>query len=318
MASERAKSLARAGYGHLARRPAVARRTFSDAIARMAWKYLSRPAGEDADREVWATAWNEIVRRPILVEDELGTKLILWPGHNEQVYAPGAEPYESDEIAFLRSTVQPGMTTFDVGANIGYHTLLLARLVAGGGVVHAFEPEPENFGRLDAHVTLNRLENVVLNQAGACAVQGPVTLHLFPEGFNAWHSLRPLELPNPYNPGATVATEREVTVDGITLDGYCADRGVERIDLLQLDVEGAELEVLEGASGLLDAGAIERVLFEVSVPQLEAHGHPPAEIFERLATAGFTCHPLAPGGGLGEPAAQPTGTWANYAALREG
>src|SRR5687768_13436595 len=125
MATERGKSLARAAYAGIARRPAIARRRFSDAIARMAWKYASRPAGEHADREVWATAWNEIVQRPIVVEDDLGTKLILWPGHNEQVYVPGANPYESDELAYCRATLKPGMTAFDVGANIGYYTLLL-------------------------------------------------------------------------------------------------------------------------------------------------------------------------------------------------
>ena len=101
----------------------------------------------------------------------------------------------------------------------------------------------------------------------------------------------------------------------MSLDGYCTEHGIERIDLLKLDVEGAELETLEGAAQLLVDGRIRCVLFEVSRAMVEGMGHEPAEIFQLLRGVGLAIHELADDGTLRAAPERPTRNFQNFVAL---
>ncbi len=124
----------------------------------------------------------------------------------------------------------------DGGANVGVAALwFLAH--HPGATLHAFEPEPRNFGYLSANV--GSLPGVTVNQAAIGAAPGSVELHLAEHG--AVHSVKDVAV-----------GQRTVSVECVTLADYLERHGVTRVDLLKLDVEGSEADVVEGLGDRLD------------------------------------------------------------------
>jgi hypothetical protein len=146
--------------------------------------------------------------------------------------------------------------------------------------------------------------------------EGTAELHLFGGGRNALHSLGDVRLDDPTLDDAAARPEAAVAVATLTLDGYCARHGVERVDFLKIDVEGAELDVLLGAQALLKDRRVGIVQFEVSRPQVESFGHTPDAVFALLAGAGFSAYAFGPGGAL-MPASTADQMYANYIAVAD-
>lgn len=151
---------------------------------------------------------------------------------------------EVEQSRCLTNLLRAGQVFFDVGANVGFYSLLGARLVGRGGRVIAFEPMPRNLAFLYRHVRLNRAENVTILPLACAEV---LSTELFIAGKN--HALGRLEGSSceperspPQSPGLLVAT--------ISLDAAAGELGL-RPDVIKIDVEGAELRVLEGAAHIL-------------------------------------------------------------------
>jgi len=234
--------------------------------------------------------WEQGVRLPIVFEDSRRLRYVLHPGENAGVYLANDGNYEIGETLLCERFLRPGMTAFDVGANIGLYTLLFARHVGLSGDVHAFEPDRENLRRLRTNIALNESENVRVVPAALYSTPGTVTLNVFPTHLNAWHSLGRPRLPDPFHPGRTAEPIAERSVEATTLDEYCDSHQVDRIDLLKIDVEGAELDVIRGGAALLEAKRVGVILFEVSLPQLRAVGHTPADVFGELGKYGYSSY----------------------------
>ena len=232
------------------------------------------------------------MRLPVVFKDSRGLRYVLNPGENAGVYLANGGNYEVRETRFCERILRHGMTAFDVGANIGLYTLLFARCVGVDGAVHAFEPDPENLRRLRVNLVLNELENVRVTPSAVYSEPGTVTLYKFPPSLNAWHSLGRPTLPDPFHPGRTTSPVAEQRVEATTLDTHCDRHGIERIDLLKIDVEGAELDVLRGGRNLLGARRVGVILFEVSLPQTTALGRAPADVFGELESYGYRSYEL--------------------------
>lgn len=239
---------------------------------------------------------DRVLRRPIVYTDDRKLRYILFPGENARVYLEHGGNYEVGETTYCERTIEPGWTVVDVGANIGLYTLLFAQLAGPDGQVHAFEPEPENHRRLLVNLALNEASNVSARQEALAAVPGTRTLNVYDHSLNAWHSFGRASLPDPFAPGHTAEPSHTLDVTTTMLDSYCAEKAIDSVDFLKIDVEGAELDVLHGAAKLLARGAVGIILFEVSRPQVEALGHRPREIFELLAGYGYSCSRLDAGG----------------------
>lgn len=143
------------------------------------------------------------------------------------------------EVAVQRAMsglVKPGMTFWDVGANIGFFTILASRLVTDAGRVDAFEPMPENRERLHAALEANGCRNVTVHDCAVSAAAGETILYSH-ESSAMW-SLLPT---GDGNEGIAVHCE--------TLDAVAGS--VPAPDVIKIDVEGAELDALRGARGLL-------------------------------------------------------------------
>jgi FkbM family methyltransferase len=257
---------------------------------------------------------DRIIRRPIVFTDSRGLRYVLHPGENAGVYIAAGGNYEIAETRFCEEHLCPGATVLDVGANIGLYALLCGRLAGPTGLVHAFEPEALNASRLRENIALNGLGNVQVFEVAAYSHPGTVELNVFAPSFNSWHSIGRPKLPDPRDATKVVDPVSTRTVTATTLDDHCAKHGLQTIDLLKIDVEGAELDVLAGAQALLAERVVRSLLFEVSLPQIEALGHEPGAVFELLAGAGYRCRRLLPDGSPGETVERAVERYANYVA----
>jgi FkbM family methyltransferase len=146
---------------------------------------------------------------------------------------------------------------FDVGANEG-QTVETIKVNWPGAAIHAFEPGPETFARLQHHAS--RFEGVTLNNAAVGSATG--TLTLIENSQSEMSSFLPL------GPSGWGAELRRTPVQVVTLDDYCARHGVDVIDVLKCDTQGYELEVFRGADRLMSEGRIRLVYFEVTFNDL--------------------------------------------------
>jgi FkbM family methyltransferase len=141
--------------------------------------------------------------------------------------------YEREQTRFFRDRVRPGMTVLDVGAHVGYYTLLSARLVGTSGRVVAFEPQPRNCAFLRGHVTANGLANVRVEEAAVADASG----------------FAPFQAGTGTGTGH-LAESGSLAVRTIRLDEFCRDHEVSPA-VMKIDVEGAELSVLSGAAATI-------------------------------------------------------------------
>lgn len=180
-----------------------------------------------------------------------------------------------DDIGALLHNV-PRQIVFDVGANTGQSVANFRRLLPDS-TLHSFEPGRVAFRELDA--ATRGLRNVHLVNAAVGSTSGRLTLIE-----NEYSDMSSFLRPSSASWGAIVAeTEVEVT----TLDSYCADQGIQRIDLLKIDTQGYELEVLRGATGMLDAGRVGLVFLEVTFCDMYEDLPPFDVLYRFLLDKGF-------------------------------
>jgi FkbM family methyltransferase len=176
---------------------------------------------------------------PVITGPLKGARIILGSlageGGGSSVYLNGVEP---EQTAVFVETLKSAQVCFDVGASVGYYTLLASRLVGPSGRVVSFEPEPRNVAYLYRHMTLNKVNNVIV-VPGACSNR--TTIVKFTSGKNPaeGHIVDSNDGRSQESPCETIALS--TTIDAIT-----QHLGLHP-NLIKIDVEGAELLVLHGA-----------------------------------------------------------------------
>jgi len=180
------------------------------------------------------------------------------------------------------------MHVVDVGAHHGYYTLLASGKVGNQGKVLAIEPSPRERERLNLHLRINRCWNVEVESYALGETEGTAELNLVLGSENGCNSLR--------KPDGAQEIEM-VPVSVRPLDRVLEERDFTRIDLLKLDVEGAELSVLRGAGNLLRQRPRPVILAEVYDIRTSPWGYPAKNIISLLSANGFHWfRPLADGG----------------------
>jgi FkbM family methyltransferase len=229
-------------------------------------------------RAAYEFAYGLLVSRdPVAVQCE-GSWIYVDPRDvGVSLYLMTEQVYEPQLTELLKRILEPGMTVVDGGANVGYFTLLCARLVGQEGRVYAFEPEPRNFGLLRKSVERNRADNVVLTQGALSDRRGQEKLYLDRSNFGE-PSLRQANVTEPV--GA-------VDVETLSLDDFLASQNEPRVDLIKLDTQGAEGLVLAGAARLLDEGAPRIVVMEFAPWGLRNMGTDPLDLLRDLRDRGF-------------------------------
>jgi FkbM family methyltransferase len=187
--------------------------------------------------------------------------------------------WEPGEMSEFRRLIRPGDTVIDVGANVGWYTLLASSLVGPTGRVIAFEPAPESVSLLRKSVAVNRLANVSVEAKALSDRPGTLTLHL--HGINrAGHSIHGM-------PGEVGFVE----VESVPLDDrLSAVPGA--IGLVKIDVEGAEGLVLAGMRETLRTRAPRALIVEFTPTGIRRTGLDPADVLHGLLAAGYRVRTL--------------------------
>jgi len=178
--------------------------------------------------------------------------------------------YEPNTTRIIRSLLQPSMRAIDIGAHIGYYTLLMAQAVGPKGHVYAFEPDQSVLRLLRKNVEVNEYETIVTIMPKAVSSHsGKAKFHkssLYAEVFNS---------------------TKAVSVDTISLDGFFSAEGYPRIDIIKMDIEGAEEAALEGMNGLSKRNPQLKLIVEFNPSRMRRTGAKRKEFFDKLQKLGF-------------------------------
>jgi FkbM family methyltransferase len=195
--------------------------------------------------------------------------------------------FEDAEALFFQHYLRPGMTVLDIGAHHGFYSLTASKAVHPKGQIHSFEPSPRERAQLQRSLRLNRCTNVTIHSNALGANPGKATLFLVQGEQDGCNSLR-----QPDGVSGTISVE----VDVVPLDDLLNAQGMSKVDFIKMDVEGAELSVLQGASKFLNTSPRPVILAEVSDLRTKAWGYHASEILTFLEQKGFCWfQPIAQG-----------------------
>ena len=177
--------------------------------------------------------------------------------------------YERQETRLVKRLVKPGQVFVDVGAHIGYYSVMASELVGLNGRVYCFEPNTENYCTLKANT--DGLTNCTLYKVALSNHPGPAKLYL-----------------NKDNSG----DHRMFSVDGreyIEIDAMCLDDfgAIPKAHFMKIDVQGSECRVLRGATKLIENSPHLQMLIEYSPNHLREAGASPGRLIAMLLDAGF-------------------------------
>jgi FkbM family methyltransferase len=207
-------------------------------------------------------------------------RLDLREGIDFSIYLLGA--FERSTAKAIRRTVRPGMIAFDIGANIGAHTLGLARLVGASGKVYAFEPTVYAFGKLRQNLALNpELQSRVI--AEQVMLTDRTDLPVEAEIYSSWPLFENRDGLHPKHLGRPEST---LGSRAVRLDGYVEAASIKRIDFIKLDVDGFECHVLGGGMAALKTFR-PVILMELSPYVLAERGRSLEELQDILRLAGY-------------------------------
>jgi FkbM family methyltransferase len=189
------------------------------------------------------TLLGKILRLPLaLLPRETEVRILRGPLRGKKwivgasSHACWAGTYEVDRLNAFAEAISPTSTVYDIGANVGIYSLLASMKVGLSAKVYAFEPLERNLRYLRRHMTLNQVQNCIILEAAVSNTEG---------------KLRFSSAPWEYSMGR-LSKDGEIEVSSVTLDNCIyGERRLSPPDIVKIDVEGAELEVLEGASKTL-------------------------------------------------------------------
>lgn len=223
---------------------------------------------------LWARDWLD-AHAPVFVPLYGGKMVLDGSGLiSLSVFLTGS--FEEEDESRFRALLRPGMTVLDVGANLGLYTLLSAVAVGPGGTVHAFEPVPRLFDYLSAGVRRSRLKNVRLNRVAISDTIGTVPMYLSDAKNTGLHSLAPSK-----------RRPAEIRVESTTLAAYIRENGVAGVDVMKIDIEGAELLAFRGAGDLLVGDSAPIIQAELCDEHCEPFGYQTPELKAHLLKFGY-------------------------------
>ena len=254
------------------------------ALARIAYQSIARA------RKVCGLGHEVVARR-----GGLYWKLDLREGIDLAIFLFGA--FERATVAACRRHLRPGDIALDIGANIGSHTLHLARDVGPHGRVFAFEPTTFAYRKL--------LENIAMNPDVASRITaeqimlvGPGASRLEPELYSSW-PLTSDERVHAEHRGRLMST---TGARAVSLDAYLLSARVPSLALIKLDVDGHECSVLRGAAGTI-ARFRPRIIMEIAPYVLREVGHELGDLVQLVGSLGYTFRNQTTGAALPRDAA---------------
>jgi len=188
--------------------------------------------------------------------------------------------HEKATTDLFKKIVKPGNIVVDLGANIGYFTLLAAKLVGQAGKVYAFEPEPKNFKYLSKNIELNNYHYAAVFQKAVSDKAGKTELFICPYD-SGHHTINRYDGIEAYKRDRILEKKESVEIDTITLDEFFRNRE-EEIDVMKIDVEGAEFLALSGMDNILRKNRKLKIFLEFFPLLIRKMGSSPEELIRKL------------------------------------
>ncbi|MEM3433753.1 MAG: FkbM family methyltransferase [Candidatus Methanomethyliaceae archaeon] len=238
------------------------------------WRFLQKPWPEKCRsfRFIVKHAWFTVTSYlPHPVRLPYGVWILTW--HDVMGENIRRGEFEEGERRFVERFLRPGQVVFDIGSHIGFYTLLAAKLVGKTGRVVAFEPSARERHRLRLNLLLNRCHNVCIVPYALGNSEGTAELYVCLGRETGCNSLRPPVVNEPVS---------KVQVPITTLDHHVEKTGIGKVDFVKMDVEGAELHVLDGAKKLLRNKPRPVLMYEAADIRTSAWGYPAKEIYDFL------------------------------------
>ena len=190
---------------------------------------------------------------------------------------------EADHKTILERVVKPGMTIFDIGANIGYYVLMELGLIGNAGRLVAIEPSPANVVLLNRNLALNSYRDIPVIECAVSDQPGNKLFHLSHESnLNTFHDI---------GSGVDHLSGEQITVRTVTVPELAMEYGAP--DLIRMDVEGHEVEVIGGMLDAIREGAMApMILFETHLSRY-SDDHDMSAVLTALYALGYTTRYLA-------------------------
>ncbi len=182
---------------------------------------------------------------------------------------------EPETVAIFRSYLKEGMIVIDIGANLGYFTVIAASRVGPSGKVFSYEPDPHNFELLKKNISVNEFKNV----------------NAFPVALSDCTGTRELFFgDNQTTPSFSdkKGTGRSQSVVTDTLDNSLKALGYSKVDIIKMDIEGAEPLALEGMGKTIARNPALIIIFEFHPNAIKRLGYSPLKFLERFKELGFS------------------------------
>ena len=215
--------------------------------------------------------------RPRLEIAAIGGTMVVETGDVVGRVLTASGVWEPHVTEAFRARLGAGDICVDIGAHVGYYTLLASTLVGPTGHVYAFEPSPGVYRALEQNVARNGVTNVTALNIAAGADGSTGVLYELAEGSSGNSSLSPRLLDSPH--AGTADDYASVEVEICAADARVPAEELARVRMIKVDVEGYEVEALRGVERILDAGAPVAVIVELSP---DWSSEPPAPFVEDL------------------------------------
>lgn len=187
--------------------------------------------------------------------------------------------HEETTTNLFKKTVKNGDIVVDLGANIGYFTLLAAKLVGKEGRIYAFEPETKNYNYLSKNIRLNNYNNVLAIKKAVSDKNGKTKLYIC-EQDTGHHTINQYEGIKNYKPNIETK-ENFVEIETVTLDDFLEDKE-KAVDIIKMDVEGAEMLALSGMDGLIRKSEKLKMFIEFFPLLIKSMGDSPEDFINKL------------------------------------
>lgn len=215
----------------------------------------------------------------LTVDLPTGGKMLINPADYVSYYIYMLGLFEGEILKAALSQLREGDTFFDIGGHFGQYTIAAGLKVGPTGSVHVFEPGRVQDKYLRRNIELNKLQNVTVANLALSDKPGELALHT----------------PSFADIGKSQLADPETVTDAVrvpvtTLDQYCTDRDIDRIDVMKVDVEGAEFGVFKGAERVMREFPPRAIFYESVDSLCEAFGHSPEEMHTYLEAAGYSIH----------------------------
>lgn len=192
------------------------------------------------------------------------------------------ENYEKNTVKFFKKSIKHGMTVLDIGAHIGYYTMIFSKLVGPKGKVYAFEPDLDNFLLLKENT--KSFNNVEVFRTAISDKEGKIDFYKI-EDNTGCHSI---VLPS--------LKSEKITVDSSTLDAFLESKKIKNVDFIKIDIEGGEPLAFRGMQKLISSSKTISIVSEFNPEAILQGREDPKALLETFKNSGLKIYEIKEGG----------------------